>query len=190
MPRTVRVEVSARHIHLSAAHVERLFGRGHVLRSARKISQPGQFATAETVTVVGPRGRLEGVRIIGPAREASQVELTVTEARRLGIKPVFRLSHEHTGTPGCTLIGPRGRVRLTKGVIISLRHLHVAPEEARRLKLRHHQHISIAVKGPRAVRFDNVIVEARPGVDRESFMLDTDEANAAGLKGGERGVIV
>jgi propanediol utilization protein len=190
MPRCVRVEISARHVHLSAAHVARLFGRGHVLRSLKDISQPGQFATRETVTVIGPKGRLENVRIIGPAREASQVELTVTEARRLGIRPVFRLSHEHKGTPGCVLVGPRGRVRLTRGVIVALRHLHVAPDEARRLKLKHHQRISIAVKGPRAVRFDGVIVEARPGVDRESFMLDTDEANAAGLTGGERGVIV
>lgn len=190
MPRTVRVEVSARHVHLSAAHVERLFGLRHVLRSRRIISQPGQFVTRERVTVVGPKGRLEGVCIIGPAREASQVELTVTETRRLGIRPVFRLSHDHAGTPGCTLIGPVGRVRLSKGVIVSLRHLHVAPEEARRLKLKHHQRVNIMVKGPRALRFDNVIVEARPDVDRESFMLDTDEANAAGLKGGERGVIV
>lgn len=190
MPRSVRVEISARHIHLSATHVERLFGRGYVLRSFKDISQPGQFATRETVTVVGPKGRLDGVRIIGPAREASQVELTVTEARRLGIRPVFRLSHNHTGTPGCILVGSRGRVRLTKGVLVALRHLHVAPEEARRLKLKHHQRVSIAVKGPRAVRFDNVIVEARPGVDRESFMLDTDEANAAGIVGGERGVIL
>lgn len=190
MPRIVRVEVSARHIHLSARDVKRLFGPVHTLRPLRNVSQPGQFATRETVTVVGPKGRLEGVRIIGPAREASQVELTVTEARRLGIRPVFRLSHEHRGTPGCTLIGPAGHVRLRKGVIVALRHLHVSPEQARRLRLKHHQRISIQVKGPRSVRFDDVIVEARPTVDSESFMLDTDEANAAGLKGGERGVIV
>lgn len=186
---SVPVEVSARHVHLTQAHLEHLFGAGHELRQRESISQPGQFAAHETVVVVGPQGELTA-RIVGPVRAESQVELTATECRLLGLPVVLRVSGELAGTPGCRLRGPQGEVTLHEGVVVPQRHLHIAPALASAWGLKHGDTISVRTQGSRPVTFHDVYVRSREGVDELSFMLDTDEANAAGLVGGETGVVV
>ncbi len=180
----IKLEVSARHIHLSTEHLNKLFGKDYQLQPQHRISQPGQFAAREKVVIIGPKGRLD-VRIIGPTRSETQIELSITDCLKLGIKPVLRLSGDLKNTPGCLILGPKGRISLKQGVIVAERHLHIAPEEAKLLKLKAGDIISLAVTGPRSLTFHQVVVRSRVGVDKMSFMLDTDEANAAGVKGGE-----
>lgn len=184
----VPIEVSARHIHLSPEHLEVLFGGGAQLHTLRNISQPGQFAAEEKITVVGPKGQLS-VRVVGPVREQTQVELAVSECRLLGIEPVLRVSGSLQGTSAVTLVGPAGKVELTQGVIVAQRHLHINPREAAEWGLRHGNIISIKTTGLRPVTFHDVYVVSREKIDELSFMIDVDEANAAGLKGGEMAVI-
>lgn len=189
--RIVPIEVSARHVHVSAEDVERLFGSGYALRSAKTISQPGQFAAEETVKVVGPKGSFERVRVIGPVRTATQVEISMTDGYTLGISPKVARSGVLDGSVGgVTLIGPAGEARLDSGVIAAQRHLHISPTQAKEWGLHHLDTISIRVEGERSLVFHNVVVRSREGIDELSFMLDTDEANAAGVKQGDRGVIV
>lgn len=185
----VLVEVSARHVHLSRADAEALFGAGAELHPRKKISQPGQFAAEETVVVIGSRGQLS-VRVVGPLRSETQVELAASDCRALGLEPALRVSGTLQGTPGATLEGPRGRVSLRRGVIVAQRHLHVSPDQAAKLGVAHGDRISIRTSGPRPVTFHDVAVRSREGIDELSFMIDTDEANAAGLTGGEAGEIV
>ncbi len=187
--REVPVEVSARHVPLSPEHRVQLFGAGHQLRARRPISQPGQFAAEETVEVVGPKGSLSG-RVIGPTRRETQVELAASDCRRIGLPAAVRLSGNLTGSPGALLRGPAGEVQLAQGVIVAQRHLHVSPAEAAALGIGDGDVISIAVSGTRPVSFHQVVVRAREGSDAASFMVDTDEANAGGLAGGEPGTIV
>lgn len=187
--RKVLIEISARHVHLSSEHFNYLFGTGAKLTEYKKISQPNQFAAAEFVTVAGPGGKLQ-VRVVGPIRKETQVELTVTECRLLGIKPELRVSGDLAGTPGCKLEGPEGSIEIENGVIVAQRHLHISPVQADALQLKHGDVISIKTNGTRPVTFHDVYVRSRPGIDELSFMLDTDEANAAGVKQGEEGVIV
>src|SRR4029450_54700 len=126
------VEVSAHHIHLTQDHVEALFGRGHQLTKHADLSQPGQYACKEQVTLVGPKGRIERVRVLGPTRKATQVEIAVTEQFKLGVHPPIRESGDIADTPGCILEGPAGSVKLERGVICALRHCHMTPEDGLR----------------------------------------------------------
>lgn len=185
----VPIEVSARHVHLSAEHLQALFGEGARLTEFKKISQPNQFAALEFVTVHGPKGEIK-VRVVGPTRQETQVELTMTECRQLGINPVLMVSGNLEGTEGCELIGPQGKVSLSHGVIVAQRHLHIAPKQAEMWQLKHGDTIAIATKGSRPVIFHDVYVRSRIGVDELSFMIDTDEANAAGVQQGDVGVII
>jgi propanediol utilization protein len=188
----VPVSVSARHCHLAACDVARLFGPDHKLTPARPLSQRGQFACQETVTLVGPRGRLEQVRVLGPERKQTQVEITQTEARALGVGPVpVRLSGNLEGTPGVRLVGPAGSVDLPSGLIVAQRHLHASPKDARRLHVRDGQLLSIRVGGKKGVTFSGVKVRVSPESKLE-LHLDTDEANAARISGPgrRRGLVV
>ncbi len=178
----VPVASSARHVHLCRADVERLFGTGYRLQRLKDLSQPGQFACKEQVTVVGPRGQLERVRVLGPERKATQVEVSLTDTFGLGIKAPVRMSGKTQGTPGCKLVGPAGSIELSEGVIVAARHLHLSAVQAARFGLRDGQPVRLRAEGERATVLENVIVRAGDGHDMEVH-IDTDEANAIAMAG-------
>ncbi|KYH33226.1 phosphate propanoyltransferase [Neomoorella mulderi] len=171
------VGVSGRHVHLTKEHLQALFGPGYELTKVRDLGQPGEFAAKETVTVVGPKGVLEKVRIIGPLRSYSQVELSRTDCFKLGVNPPVRDSGDHEGSPGCVLVGPAGVVTLNRGVIIALRHIHMHTNDARRYGLKDKDRVNVLVGGERGLIFQNVLVRVHPNY-RLEFHVDTDEANA------------
>lgn len=179
----VPVAISGRHCHLSRADLERLFGPGHELTPMRMLEQPGQFAAEEKVTLETPKGRLN-LRVVGPVRKESQVELSLTEARQLGLAVPVRLSGELEGSPGCRLISAGGSADLPRGVIAAARHLHMSPGEAAAFGLRDGQEVSIRAEGPRGAVMEHVIVRSGNGHALEAH-IDTDEANALGIRGGQ-----
>lgn len=168
--------VSARHVHLAEADCALLFG-GRPLTVLRELSQPGQFAAAETVTLVGPKGVLERVRVLGPARGATQVEISRSDALRLGVAAPVRESGCHDGTPGLTLVGLGGAVTLARGVILAQRHIHMTPEDAARFGVADREIVKVASGGDRALTLGAVLVRVSPRY-RLELHLDTDEANA------------
>ena len=176
--RYVPAAISARHMHLCQAHIDTLFGRGHTLKSIRDLVQPQQFACAEQVALVGKKGRIEGIRVLGPAREDTQVEISMTDCIKTGIDPVVRMSGDIKNTPGGTLIGPAGQVELKKGVIVSARHLHATDEQAAWFGLKNGDVISVKKTGDREIIFGSVVVRTGKAHQLE-LHLDTDEANAA-----------
>jgi acetate kinase len=180
----IPIGVSAHHIHLSQDHVERLFGRGHKLTPLSPLSQPGQFASKETVRLVGPRGSIERVRVLGPARSETQLEISRTEGYQLGIQAPIRMSGDLGGTPGLVLEGSSGQVQIENGVIHARRHLHMTPTDARRLGLESGDVVRMRVEGDRELIFGDVAVRVSPKFQLE-FHLDTDEANAAELNTGD-----
>jgi len=180
----VPIGVSARHMHLTREALEALYGAGHQLRVYRNLSQVGEFAAEETVTVVGPRGRaLEGVRLLGPTRSFVQIELARSDGLRLGIDLPVRKTGDLRGTPGLTVVGPAGTVVLKEGAIRTTRHIHMSAEDASRFGVRDGQIVRARIAGVRAVVLENV--EIRVG---ERFVLDfhidTDDANASGADTG------
>lgn len=183
------VEVSAHHIHLTQEHVEALFGKGHELTRHADLSQPGQYACKEQVTVVGPKGRIERVRVLGPARKYTQVEIAMTEQYRLGVHPPIRESGDLKGTPGCTLQGPAGSVAIDRGVICALRHIHMSPPDALLYGVRDKAFVRVRVEGDRELVFGDVLVRVDPSFAL-AMHIDTDEANAANLETGARGTII
>jgi len=183
---SVPVAVSARHVHLSERSIATLFGAGHALQVHAWLHQPGQFAAEETVTLVGPRGSLAHVRIVGPAREEDQVEISRTDEMTLGLDAPVRLSGQLQHTPGIELVGPAGRLMLDHGVVLAQRHVHVSPQEAARLGLHDRQILQAAVgSAERALIFNDVIVRVSPHY-RAELHLDTDEGNAAGVRPGDQ----
>jgi len=178
------LEVSAHHIHLSQEHVEALFGEGHQLTWHSDLSQPGQFASKEILTLVGPKGKIERIRVLGPTRKETQIEIAMTEQFRLGIHPPIRESGDLKGTPGCTLEGPKGSVNIEKGVICAERHIHMTPEDALRYGLKDKAVVRVRVKGERELIFGDVLVRVNPNY-KMAMHIDTDEANAANLKTGD-----
>jgi acetate kinase len=180
----IPIGVSAHHIHLSQEHVEQLFGPGHQLTPLAPLAQPGQFACEERIRLVGPRGSIDRVRVLGPARKQSQVEISRTEGFRLGINAPIRMSGDLGGTPGLVLEGPAGQVKLEEGVIIAHRHMHMTPTDARRLGLQDRDMVRVRVEGDRELIFGDVVVRISPKYKLE-FHLDTDEANAAQLNTGD-----
>lgn len=185
LPVEVPVGVSGRHIHLCRVDVDNLFGPGYELTVYRELSQPGEFAARETVTLVGPRGVLESVRILGPVRSHSQVEVAMTDGFRLGLKPPVRESGDLDGTPGIAVVGPAGAINLPRGVILAARHIHMEAARARALHLRDDQQVQVWVPGIRSMILNNVIIRTSPHYCLE-LHLDTDEANAALLAGGDK----
>jgi putative phosphotransacetylase len=178
----VPVAASARHVHLCHDHVEKLFGPGYTLKKIRDLVQPGQYACQEQVTIVGPKGQIEKVRVLGPERKDTQIEVALTDSFKLGIKVPIRMSGKITGTPGCKLVGPYGSVEVPEGVIVAARHLHISKAQAALYGLRDGQSVSLRSGGERSVIFENVIVRAGDGHDLEVH-LDTDESNAAAMAG-------
>ena len=185
----ILVEVSAHHVHLCQEHAEALFGRGHQLTPHVDLSQPGQFACSEQVTLVGPKGRIERVRVLGPCRKYSQVEIAMTEQFKLGLHPPIRESGDIKDTPGCTLEGPAGNVQLERGVICAWRHIHMTPQDALRYGVRDKSVVRVLVAtGDRELEFGDVLVRVSPGY-RLAMHIDTDEANAANVQTGAQGFI-
>ena len=188
-PIEVPVAVSNRHVHLSEPDCRRLFGVA-VLTARRQLSQPGQFAAQETVTLEGPDGRIDHVRVVGPPRGATQVEIASSDARRLGIAPPVAVSGSLDASVGITVVGPNGRLPLSRGVIIAARHLHLAPSDASRWGLADGDRVVARCgDGSRAVTFHHVAVRTGAGHATE-LHLDVDEAHAAGLPGGGRATLV
>lgn len=177
---SIPVGVSNRHLHLSQEDLEKLFGKGHTLKVLKDLTQTGQFAAEETLTLQGPKGELNKVRILGPVRPDTQIEISMTDSFKLGIKAPVRESGQIEGTPGLTLIGPAGSVALEKGVIIASRHIHMHTSDAEKFEVSHGQIVAVATHGPRAIIFRNVVIRVRHDFVLD-FHLDTDEANAAGL---------
>lgn len=185
----VIVEISARHVHLTRQHVEALFGPGYQLTNKKNLSQPGQFACEEKVTVIGPKGSLK-CSILGPERPDSQIEVSLTEARQLGIAAPVRESGDVNGCPGCILEGPAGKVELAQGVMAAKRHLHATPQDAEKLGIADKQIIGLKVESEaRSLTFGDVIVRVSPKY-ATAVHLDTDEANAAGISGEVTGVVI
>ncbi|MCD6233259.1 phosphate propanoyltransferase [bacterium] len=185
----VPIEISARHIHISQKDLEVLFGKGYLLHRLRKLSQANEFAARETVDIAFGSQIIKKVRIVGPPRQATQVELSLTDAFYLGIRAPLRLSGDIQGTPGITLISPKRKLGIKKGVIVAKRHLHCSPQEAQKLGLKKGMEISVKVKGERGLIFDNVIVRIKEGFHL-AVHLDTDEGNAAGIVKKGKGVII
>ncbi|GAB6172619.1 phosphate propanoyltransferase [Paradesulfitobacterium aromaticivorans] len=180
----VPVEISNRHIHLSQEHIEALFGPDYQLTPHKELSQPGQFACTETVTLVGPKGSIVGVRVLGPARSASQIELAATDTFKLGVRPPVRDSGDLMGTPGLQVVGPNGKLELECGIIIAARHIHMTPKEGLKFGLKDGAHVSVEIPGPRGGVFNNVLVRVSP--QSALFMhIDTDEGNAFSLHNGD-----
>ncbi len=176
--RSFLVEVSAHHIHLTQEHVEALFGPGHQLTKHADLSQPGQYACKEQLAILGPKGRVERVRVLGPVRKYSQVEISMTEQFKLGVHPPIRESGDIADTPGCTLEGTAGSVHLERGVICAFRHIHMTPEDALGYGVRDKSIVRVRVSGDRELIFGDVLVRVDPGFAL-AMHIDTDEANAA-----------
>lgn len=183
-PYQVPVGISARHVHLSRDHVETLFGAGYQLTPEKSLSQPGQFACKEQVEVCGPKGSIKKVRILGPERKQSQVEMAFSDCRILGIKPPVRTSGDLKETPGILLKGPVGEVSLKEGVIIADRHIHMTPEEASWFGVSDGDRVNVLVPGEKAGVLGRVLVRVT-NESRLDLHVDTDDANAFLLRQGQ-----
>ena len=186
----IMVETSARHIHITQETLEALFGEGATLTNKKDLSQPGQFACAEKVTVVGPKGEVT-MSVLGPVRPANQAEVAFTDARKLGIVPPVRESGDVKGAPGCILRGPKGEVEVTDCVIVAKRHIHLTPEAAAEFGVEDKQIVSVKVGEPgnRETIFGDVVVRVSDKFS-PAMHIDTDESNAAGLSGTVDGEII
>lgn len=186
----VLVEISARHAHVTQADLETLFGAGAVLHPKKNLSQPGQYASEEKVDVVGPKSTIKNVSILGPCRNASQVEVSLTDARTLGVSALVRESGSIEGTNGVTLVGPAGSVVLSKGLIAAKRHIHLTPEVAAEFGVKNSQVVSVKVgANERTTSFGDVVIRISEKF-APAMHIDTDEANAAGLSGESWGEVV
>ena len=183
----VPVEASGRHVHVTAGQAQILFGHG--LTEDRPLSQPGQFLAKERVTVLGAKGELKNVAVLGPARKEAQVEISLTDGKTLGITPPVRLSGDGKGSPGCTLVGPKGKVELTQGVIAAQRHIHLTPEDGKRFGVRDKQWVQLQLFTSRPAVLQDVLVRIHPDY-AAAVHLDYDEANAVGFAPGDVGRIL
>lgn len=176
----IPVGVSNRHIHLSQSDADMLFGPGYTFSKLKELSQKGQFAYNECVIIAGPKGTIDKVRILGPVRKESQVELLKSDCFKLGIDAPLRLSGDIANTPGCTVIGPAGSIQLTKGCIVAKRHIHMGPKDAKQFEVKHNQIVSLRLPGERGGIMHNVVVRVSDAFSLECH-LDTEEANAFGV---------
>lgn len=190
MEKKVMVEVSARHIHLSKEHLEVLFGKGYELTPKKELSQPGQYACEERVKVVGAKKELAGVSILGPTRPETQVELSLTDARSIGVVAPIRESGDVKGSGSCKLVGPCGEVELAEGVIAAKRHIHLTPEDGENFGVVDNQVVSVKIESEgRSLVFGDVVVRISPKY-AAAMHIDTDESNAAGIAGACTGLII
>lgn len=185
----VNVGISNRHLHLSEKDLSDLFGEGHSLTVKKSLSQPGQFASEETVTLIGPKGSIPGVRVLGPTRSESQIELALTDAVKLGVKPPVHDSGNLEDTPGIELANGERKIRLDRGVIVAMRHLHATEEDARKYGFQDNDFVKVRVDGPRGGEFHQVLARVNKNYALD-FHVDTDEANAFGLNNGDLVTVV
>ncbi len=175
----VLVETSARHVHLSEEHIKILFGEGATLTHKKDLSQPGQFACEERVTVVGPKKSIPNVIILGPARSSTQVEVSLTDARTLGVNAPVRESGDIAGSGACKLVGPAGEVEISEGVIAAKRHIHFTPADAEAAGVADKEVVSVKIESNgRSLTFGDVVVRVNPNF-AAAMHIDTDESNAA-----------
>lgn len=183
MDNKILVETSARHVHLTEEDLEILFGKNATLTEKKELSQPGQFACEERVDVVGPKKTLGRVSILGPTRRATQIEISATDARTIGIVAPIRDSGDVSGSAGCTLVGPKGSVELKEGVIIAKRHIHFSPEEANDFSIKEGEIVQVKIDTEeRALIFDDVLCRVNKAFSL-AMHIDVDESNAAGCAG-------
>ncbi len=183
----VELEASGRHVHVTKEQAQALFGHG--LTPKRDLSQPGQYLANERVTVIGPKGELQNVAVLGPERKEAQVELSMTDARHLGIAAPIRLSGDTASTPGATLKGEKGAVTLEKGVMVAKRHIHITPADAATMQVKDKQVVRLQTFTNRPLIFDDVVVRVSPDFQTRVH-LDYDEANACGFASGDLGRIL
>lgn len=190
MSNQVLVETSARHLHLSQKDLEILFGEGYQLTSKKALSQPGQFACVERVDVVGSKKTLSGVTILGPVRKATQVELSLTDARSIGVDAPIRESGDIAGSGACKLVGPKGEIELKEGVIAAKRHIHMTPADAEAFDVKDGQTVSVRIDSDgRALTFGDVVIRVRDDFAL-AMHIDTDESNAACATPGTMGEVI
>ena len=189
MANKILVETSSRHVHVTKEHLEILFGAGAVLHNKRELSQPGQFLTEEKVTLVGPKREIKGVSILGPERPATQVEVSLTDARTLGVSAPIRESGDVAGSAACKIVGPCGEVELTEGVIAAKRHIHLTPESAAEFGVADKEIVCVKIDSARPLVFDDVVVRVSEKF-APAMHVDTDESNAAALSGEVYGEII
>ncbi len=190
MKKTVLIETSARHLHVSREHLDILFGEGYELTPKKDLSQPGQYACEERVQVIGEKGSFPGVSILGPVRPETQVELSATDARSIGVKAPVRESGDIEGSGGCKLVGPKGEVTIDKGVIVAKRHIHMTPEDAQKYGIVDKQIVSVKIPTEgRSLIFGDVVARVSSSYAL-AMHLDTDEANAAAIPGSCEGEIL
>lgn len=190
MEKTVMVETSARHVHVTEETLEILFGKGYQLTKKKDLSQPGQFACEERVQVIGPKNSFPTVSILGPTRPADQVELSASDARSIGVAAPVRESGDIAGSGACKLVGPKGEVELKEGVIVAKRHIHMTPEDAENYGVKDKQVVSVKIDSPeRSLVFGDVVVRVSPKF-KLAMHIDTDESNAVMAGRDATGVIV
>lgn len=190
MEKTVMVETSARHVHVTEETLEILFGKGYQLTKKKDLSQPGQFACEERVQVIGPKNSFPAVSILGPTRPADQVELSASDARSIGVAAPVRESGDIAGSGACKLVGPKGEVELKEGVIVARRHIHMTPEDAENYGVKDKQVVSVKIDSPeRSLVFGDVVVRVSPKF-KLAMHIDTDESNAVMAGRDATGVIV
>ncbi len=183
----IELEASGRHVHVTEAQAQALFG--HKLTPKRPLSQPGQYLANERVTVVGPKGEFQNVAVLGPERKEAQVEVSLTDARQLGLTPPVRLSGDVANSPGAVLVGEEGKVTLSQGVIAALRHIHITPEDAKAMGVRDKQVVRLQTYTDRPLVFEDVAVRVSENFQTRAH-LDYDEANACGFQNGDLGRIL
>jgi propanediol utilization protein len=181
--------ISNRHVHLSQKDLESLFGAGAELSKIKDLSQPGQFACKECVTLVGPKGCIENVRILGPTRPQTQIELLVADCFKLGVKAPLKMSGKLDGTPGLVICGPKGSENLCEGAIVAKRHIHMTPEDAERFNCTDNEIVKVECRGERGGILDNVIVRVTKA-SKLDFHIDTEEANCMGIKDSDKVKII
>ena len=186
----VLIETSARHVHVTEEDLKKLFGEGAELTVKKMLSQPGQFASEQKVNLVGPKKEIANVSILGPCRKATQVEVSATDARTLGVDAVVRESGDISGTPGIKLVGPAGSVDISEGVIVAKRHIHLTPEDAKELDVKDKDVVSVEVKSAeRSLIFGDVVIRVSPSFAK-AMHIDTDESNAGMVAPGTMGRII
>jgi putative phosphotransacetylase len=189
LKRQIKTGISGRHLHVSESDREKLFGKDQKLTKTKELSQKGQFATGQTVTLVGPKGSIDNVRILGPEREKTQVEVCVSDLFKLGLAAPVRDSGDTKGTPGIVIIGSKGAVQIKEGLICAKRHIHMTPEDALSFGVKDKEEVSVKTSGERSVIFQNTLIRVDSSYVLE-FHIDTDEANSAGISNREEVEII
>lgn len=185
----VIVNISNRHIHICAEDLEKLFGANYKLTKIKDLMQPGEHACQETVKIIGPKGEIDKVRILGPLRKATQVEISVTDSIKIGVNAPVRISGDVKNSAPVTIVGPQGTVNLKEGCVVAKRHIHMTPEDAKYYNINDNDLLSIKSSGERSVIFENVVARVSDKMVLECH-LDIDEANAANIKNGDKVIIL